>query len=125
MKIARRISAILFCAIAVSCACAEQRGASTYKTSCVLCHGATGEADTPAGKALNARSLKSPDVLKMSDAEMLALIKKGKGQMPPWADVLTDSQLKNVIEYIHTLQKSGSEAGSPAADPAAADSGKQ
>jgi mono/diheme cytochrome c family protein len=85
----------------------------------------TGEADTPAGKALKAHSLKAPDVLEKSDAQLLEIAKKGKGQMPPWEDVLTDAQLMNVIAYIHTLQKSGSEAGSSTADPAAAGSGKQ
>ena len=105
MKFIRRISAILFCTIAVACASAEQKAASVYKTSCAQCHGATGEADTPAGKAFNARSLKSPEALKMSDEEMLALTKKGKGKMPAWEEVLTDDQLKDVIAYIHTLQK--------------------
>jgi len=111
MKIARRISAILLCTIAVSCAAAPQKAASLYKTSCAQCHGATGEADTPAGKAFNARPLTSPEVLEMSDAEMLALTKKGKGKMPAWEEVLTDDQLKDVIAYIHTLQKSKSAAG--------------
>ena len=121
MKIAGRISATLLCTIAVACACAEQRGASIYKTSCAQCHGTTGEADTPAGKAFNARSLNSPEVVKMSDAEMLALTKKGKGKMPAWEDVLTDDQLKGVIAYIHTLQKSQSETPSTdAADTAKA-----
>ena len=111
MKIGRRISAILFCTIAVACASAEQRGASVYKTSCAQCHGTTGEADTPAGKTFMARSLNSPDVVKMSDAELLGLIKKGKGKMPAWEDILTDGQVKDVIAYIHTLQKSKSPAG--------------
>jgi cytochrome c5 len=100
-----QISAILLCTFSVANACAEPKAASTYKTSCAQCHGTTGEADTPAGKAFNARSLKSPEVMKMSDEEMLALTKKGKGKMPAWEDVLTDDQLKGVIAYIHTLQK--------------------
>jgi mono/diheme cytochrome c family protein len=125
MKIVLRISAILFYTIAIASVCAEQRGANVYKTSCAQCHGATGEADTPAAKIFNAQSLKSPDVLKMSDAEMVALIKKGKGKMPAWEEILTDDQLKNVIEYIHTLQKSKNETGSSATDPAATGSGKQ
>ena len=111
MKIVCRISAILLCAVAVSPAGAEQRAASMYKTNCALCHGTTGEADTPAGKTFEARSLNSSDVLKMSDAEMLELIKKGKGKMPAWEEVFTDDQLKDVIAYIHTLQKSKSGPG--------------
>jgi mono/diheme cytochrome c family protein len=86
-----------------------------YKTSCAQCHGTTGEADTPAGKAFSARSLNSPEVLKMSDAEMLALIKKGKGKMPAWEEILTDDQLKGVIAYIHTLQKGKNLAASSSA----------
>ncbi len=122
MKIQRRISAILFCIIAVACASAEQRGASMYKSSCALCHGTTGEADTPAGKSFGAQSLNSPDVVKMSDAELLALIKKGKGKMPAWEGVLTDGQVKDVIAFIHTLQKSNNQTGdsSPAEGSGAA-----
>lgn len=105
MKIVCRISAILLCTFAVACACAEQKAASTYKTSCAQCHGATGDADTQAAKTFGARSLKSPEVLKMTDGEMLAVAKKGKGKMPAWEDILTDDQLTGVIAYIHTLQK--------------------
>jgi len=105
MKIVCRISAILLFTITASCASAEQRAASLYKTSCAQCHGATGEADTPAAKVFNARSLKSPEVLKMSDAEMLALIRNGKEKMPAWVDVLTDDQIKDVIAYIRAMQK--------------------
>lgn len=115
MKIVRRVSAVLLLTSAVACACAEQRAASTYKTSCAQCHGATGEADTPAGKAFNARSLMSPEVMKMSDAEMLAVTKKGKGKMPAWEEILTDDQLKGVIAYIHTLQKGKNQAESKSA----------
>jgi mono/diheme cytochrome c family protein len=96
---------MLLCTIAVVCASAQQKAASVYKASCAQCHGATGEADTPAAKVFDARSLKSPAVLEMSDAEMLALIKNGKGKMPAWEEILTDDQIKGVIAYIHTLQR--------------------
>jgi len=125
MTIVCRISAILLCAFAVASAVAEQRGASAYKTSCAQCHGATGEADTPAGKTFNARSLKSPDVLKMPDAEMLEVIKKGKGKMPAWEDILTDSEIKSVIAYIHTLQKSKSTAEISTGDAGGTGNGKR
>jgi mono/diheme cytochrome c family protein len=111
MKIAGRLSAVLFCIIAVACARAEQKAASVYKSSCAQCHGATGEADTPAGKTFGARSLNSPDVVKMSDADLLAVIKTGKGKMPAWEGILTDGQVKDVITYIRTLQKSKSPSG--------------
>jgi mono/diheme cytochrome c family protein len=93
-----------------------------YKSSCAQCHGATGEADTPAGKTFGARSLSSQDVVKMSDAELLAVIKNGKDKMPAWSDTLTEDQLKVVITYIHTLQK---KSGSAVGDSASAGSEKQ
>ena len=105
MSIVCRISAILLCTFAVACACAEQKAASVYKTNCIACHGATGEADTPAGKALNATSFSTPDSLNKSDAELVAIIKNGKDKMPPWSEVLTDEQVKDVIAYIRTLKK--------------------
>jgi mono/diheme cytochrome c family protein len=120
-----RVSALIMVAAFASFACAQDSGEELYKANCSTCHGLTGEADTPAGQALKARSLKSSEVLEKSDAQLLAIAKKGKGQMPPWGDVLTDTQLKNVIAYIHKLQKNKSEAGSSATDPAAAGNGMQ
>jgi len=105
MRIARRISAILLCAIAVACAGAEQRAAGVYKTNCAPCHGATGDASTPAGKNFKVPSFSSPAVLGHSDAELMTVAKNGKGKMPAWHDRLSDDQLKDLIAYIHTLQK--------------------
>jgi mono/diheme cytochrome c family protein len=33
--------------------------------------------------------------------------KDGKGKMPAWNNKLSDDQLKDLITYIHTLQKKG------------------
>lgn len=115
-----RLSALVLLTALVSRCYAQNAGEDVYKTSCAQCHGLTGEADTPAGKVYKARSLKSSEVLKMSDTEMLALAKKGKGQMPAWEDILTDDQIKDVITYIRTLQKSKSQG---ADSSAAAESG--
>ena len=120
-----QVGVLVLLAASASFARAQSSGEELYKANCSTCHGLTGEADTPAGQALKAHSLKSPDVLAKSDAQLLAIAKKGKGQMPPWGDVLTDNQLKNVIAYIHTLQKSKSEAGSSTTNPAEAGGGKQ
>jgi mono/diheme cytochrome c family protein len=105
MKIVRRISAVLLCAISVACAGAQQRAASVYKTNCAACHGAVGDANTPAGKAFKVPSFSSEDVLKEPDANLLAIAKEGKGKMPAWHDKLSEDQLKDLIAYIHTLQK--------------------
>jgi cytochrome c6 len=85
---------------------AQDSGADTYKAKCEMCHGADGLANTQMGKALGAASYKSPDVLKLKDAELFAVIKNGKNnKMPAFGAQLTDAQIKDVLKYVHTLQK--------------------
>ena len=76
---------------------AQGTAEATYKAKCQMCHGATGTGDTPPGKAMKVLPFsKSPE------AEMIALIKKGKGKMPAYDGKLTDAQIKDVASYIHT-----------------------
>ena len=84
---------------------AQSSGADTYKAKCQMCHGADGLGNTPAGKAMKARPLNAPDVLKESDTDLMAVIKNGKNKMPAFTGKLTDAQITNVVAYIHTLQK--------------------
>jgi mono/diheme cytochrome c family protein len=104
MKAILRISAILVCAGAVASAGAEP-AAGVYKTKCVMCHGPLGDASTPAGKALKVPSFSSEAVLKETDANLLAIAENGKGKMPGWHDKLSEDQLKDLIAFIHTMQK--------------------
>jgi cytochrome c6 len=83
---------------------AQSTGADTYKAKCQMCHGA-GLGNTPAGKAMNAHPFNSPDVLKESDADLTTIIKGGKNKMPAFSGKLTDTQITDVVAYIHTLQK--------------------
>lgn len=105
MKVVIRISAILLCTIAVACAGAQQRAANVYKANCAACHGPSGDANTPAGKVFNVPSFSSETVLKEPDDNLLAIAKNGKGKMPAWHDKLSEDQLKDLIAFIHTLQK--------------------
>ena len=82
-----------------------QTGADIYKAKCQMCHGVDGLGDTPAGKAMKTRPFNSPDVLKESDTDLITVIKNGKNKMPAFSGKLTDPQIHDVIEYVHTLQK--------------------
>jgi cytochrome c6 len=104
MKAILRFSAILVCAGAVASACAEP-ASSVYKAKCAACHGAVGDASTPAGKALKVPSFTSESVLKETDANMLSIAMYGKGKMPAWNDKLSADQLRALIAFIHTFQK--------------------
>ena len=82
-----------------------QSGADLYKSKCAMCHGADGAGDTPAGKSTKARPFSDPEVLKMSDDDLIAVTTNGKAKMPAYKGKLTDAQIKDVVAYIHTLQK--------------------
>jgi hypothetical protein len=47
----------------------------------------------------------SPELVKASDADLIAATLNGKGKMPAYAGKLTPAQVKEVIAYIRTLQK--------------------
>lgn len=86
-------------------ALADENGAEIYKSKCAMCHGADGEANTPAGKMLKAVPFSDPQIVRKSDADLIAATTNGKGKMPAFKDKLSDAQIKDVIEYIRTLEK--------------------
>lgn len=77
-------------------------GAAIYKTKCTPCHGADGSGQTPVGKNLKVRDLRSPEVRKLSDAEITTVLTDGKGKMPK--SKLEAADVKAVIAYIRTLK---------------------
>jgi mono/diheme cytochrome c family protein len=89
----------------VATAFAQDSGADTYKAKCAMCHGADGSGNTPAGKAMGAIPFSSPELVKASDADLIAATKNGKGKMPAYSGKLTDGQITAVVAYIRTLQK--------------------
>jgi mono/diheme cytochrome c family protein len=84
-------------------ALAQNSGADTFKTRCVMCHGTDGTANTPAGKVFKAASLKDPMVTTKSDDELETVIKNGKNKMPSFKDKLTAGQIDAVVGYIRRL----------------------
>ncbi len=78
------------------------QGADNYKAKCAMCHGADGLASGPAGKAMKVPPFNTS---KMSESDMTAETKAGKGKMPAFTGKLTDPQIKEVVAFVHTLQK--------------------
>ena len=106
MRLNLNCMAILFlAAFAAAPALAQSGGADIYRSKCALCHGADGQAGTPAGKMLKAASFKEPAIVKAPDAELIAIVKSGKNKMPSFAGKLPDDQIKAAVAYIRTLQK--------------------
>lgn len=106
MKLSLRSAAIICLATSiVTPAFAQGSGGDTYKAKCLMCHGADGSGNTPAGKALKAASFKDPTAVKGTDADLIGVVKNGKNKMPAYTGKLTDDQIKAVVAYVRTLQK--------------------
>jgi len=83
---------------------AQNPGADIYKSKCQSCHAADGSGNTPAGKSMKVRPFNSPEVVKMSDDDLIQVTRDGRGKMPAYAGKLTDDQIKAVVAHIRTLQ---------------------
>jgi mono/diheme cytochrome c family protein len=79
--------------------------AATYKGKCAMCHGADGSGNTPLGKKENIRDLRSADVQKQTDDQLLAIILKGKGKMPGYEKSLGADQCKALVAHIRSLKQ--------------------
>ena len=106
LKLVIRAAAItLALSFASSSVPAQTGAADTYKSKCVACHGPDGLGNTPMAKPLGVKPYNAPDVLKLSNADLTTIIKNGKNNMPAFNGKLTDAQIKDLVAYIHTLQK--------------------
>ncbi len=82
-----------------------QYAAANYKAKCSACHGADAKGETPVGKKMGINDLASPEVQKMSDAELTAVITDGKDKMPSYKKSLKPDQIKELVAYIRSLAK--------------------
>lgn len=84
---------------------ADADASKVFKTSCTLCHSADGSGDSPTGKALKAKDLRSDEVQKKSDDELATTIAKGNGKMPAFGSKLSPDVIKSLVAYIRSLKK--------------------
>ncbi len=80
--------------------------AALFKAKCATCHAADGSGNSATGKALSAPDLRSDDVQKQTDAQLIDSTTNGKGKkMPAYKGKLTDDQIKELVGYIRELGK--------------------
>jgi mono/diheme cytochrome c family protein len=84
---------------------AQSDAAKVFKNNCTLCHGPDGSGNTPTGKALKAKDLKSDEVQKQSDEELAAVISKGRAKMPAFGSKFSSDIIKSLVAYIRQLPK--------------------
>jgi mono/diheme cytochrome c family protein len=104
MKIRTGITLVAMMAATMTTAFA-QSGADNYKAKCAMCHSADGSASGPVGKSMKIPAFNAPEANKMSEADIITVIKNGKGKMTGYAGKLTDAQIKDVAGFVKTLQK--------------------
>lgn len=95
---------VIFVALSATACFAQDDAAALYKSKCQVCHGADGKGGTPAGQKLGVKDFHSPEVAKMSDAELIEAVKKGKGKMQGYEGKLTDDQIKALVKYVRSLK---------------------
>jgi cytochrome c6 len=105
MKISTGMTLAALVAATTITAFAQGSGADNYKAKCAMCHGADGLASGPAGKSMKIAAFNSPEASKMPEADIITIIKNGKGKMTGYAGKLTDAQIKDVAAFVKTLQK--------------------
>jgi cytochrome c6 len=83
---------------------AQSAGEAVYKANCQSCHGSTGTPNPGIAKAMGVKAASDPDMKKLSEAEMIASVKNGKGKMKAFSAKLTDAQIKDAVGYFRTLK---------------------
>jgi len=75
----------------------NRKGKIIYKQYCIACHGADGKLGVSDATDLSTSTVDM--------AERINQITNGKGMMTPYKDVLSETQIKDVAEYLDELIK--------------------
>ncbi len=86
----------------------DNRGAQQFATVCASCHGSDGTG----GKA---PSLMAPNIVALSDAELIKVVHDGTAAGMPSFAQLGDAKITSIVRYLRTLQGQGNMAGAAAA----------
>jgi cytochrome c6 len=79
-------------------------GAALYKSKCQMCHGADGAGQTPTGKTMKLKDLRSEEVRKLTDEEMTKIIADGKGKMPAYKAKLSAAEIGEVVKFLRAMK---------------------
>ena len=84
---------------------AQSSAQALYKEKCMNCHGPSGLADGVVGKLMKVKPISDPEVKKLTEAEMIQMVRTGAGKMQPYKGELTDAQIKATVDYLRSFSK--------------------
>jgi mono/diheme cytochrome c family protein len=77
---------------------------TTFRTKCAMCHGPDGSG-SEVGKSLNVPDLRSPQVQKLTDAQLVQIVSDGKGAMPSFKNSFSANQIHALVSHVRTLRQ--------------------
>jgi mono/diheme cytochrome c family protein len=86
---------------------APQKSAQdVYLDKCAVCHAKDGSGNTAKGRKVKAKDLRSAEIQKMSDAELIKDVSEGKGKdMDGFAKELGADMVKQLVAYCRSFAK--------------------
>jgi mono/diheme cytochrome c family protein len=77
-----------------------------YLDKCAVCHAKDGSGNTVKGRKLKVKDLRAPESQKLTEAEMIEIVSKGKGKdMDGFQKELGSDMIKQIVEYYRSLAK--------------------
>lgn len=83
------------------------KGEEIYNLYCFACHGETGLGDGAAGGAMDVKpaNFHDPKFSKQKDGAIYWKLTNGKGNMPPFKEILKDDQRWQLVAYLKEFGK--------------------
>jgi len=86
-----------------------RHGRTVFKSTCIACHGSSGEGDGVLARLIDVPMVDFTDSEIMrtrEDTELMATVRDGKGRfMPSWKEVLGEREINDVVTYVRALAR--------------------
>jgi len=100
MKYYQIFSLVILFILILSCSENDSKknisGKDIFKKNCVICHGVDGTLGLNGAKDLTKSTL--------SIDEKILQVTNGKGLMTPFKNILTETEIKQVVDYVQTMK---------------------
>jgi mono/diheme cytochrome c family protein len=80
-----------------------EEGRELFEQSCANCHAVDGSGNTPIGRAVGAKDLRSAEAQKMTDAQIFTQIDEGNRNMPSLSNAINQARANDLKERVSVL----------------------